>query len=121
MYAYNRNRNAVFHHEFTLSENYIAIEPIRPARLIGNYPNPFNPETIIRFIVDSEHTSVNVSIYNIRGQKVRTLVDDVYRSGDFSMTWNGTDEFDREVGSGIYFYRLQTEDHIETRKMILLK
>jgi hypothetical protein len=98
-------------------------------RLIGNHPNPFNPETIISFQVEnwdafsqnSHEDKVTIEIFNIKGQKVRTLVDDVFAPGTYSVAWNGTDDFDREVGSGIYFYRMQTENISQTRKMVLIK
>jgi hypothetical protein len=90
--------------------------------LIGNYPNPFNPTTSILFSVDSSsNTPVSISIYNIRGQLVRSLVDDVYASGEHSVVWNGTDNNGTSVGSGIYFYRFTAGDHVQTRKMIMIK
>jgi hypothetical protein len=90
--------------------------------LNANYPNPFNPTTTIVFSVGAISTShVSIDIYNIRGQHVRKLVDDVYTDGEHSVVWNGTDEAGRDVASGIYFYRMKTDDFSETRRMILLK
>jgi hypothetical protein len=101
--------------------------------LNANYPNPFNPTTTIVFSVNSEqriasseqepayHLPVTIDIYNIRGQHVRSLVDDVYTDGEHSVVWNGTDDAGREVSSGIYFYRMKTDDFSETRKMLLVK
>jgi len=85
-----------------------------------NYPNPFNPSTTIRFDIDkSEH--VALSVYNIRGQLVTTLVNNVLPSGAHSVVWNGLDDSGNNVSSGIYFYRLVTNDFSQTKKMILMK
>jgi hypothetical protein len=102
--------------------------------LLSNYPNPFNPYTTIRFSVAELPTStlwksktsaiktrVRIDIYNIRGQHVRTLVDDNYSAGEHSVVWNGTDDYGQNVTSGIFFYRLTTDEYSATRKMILLK
>jgi hypothetical protein len=90
--------------------------------LNSNYPNPFNPETSISFTVGSEqHQQVDIEIFNIKGQKVRTLVSEVYEVGEHSVVWNGTDDNGRSVASGIYFYRMTAGDFTATRKMILMK
>ena len=60
-------------------------------------------------------------MYNIRGQHVKTLTNEYYSSGTHSVQWNGTDSIGRSVGSGIYFYRLQSENHDAVKKMILMK
>jgi len=89
-------------------------------RLNNNYPNPFNPETKISFVLSNE-TDVTLVIYNITGQKVMTLVDDKLRQGDHSFVWKGQDNYNRPVSSGIYFYRLNAGQYSETKKMLLLK
>jgi hypothetical protein len=95
--------------------------------LIGNYPNPFNPETIIRFSVGAISTAtegilpVRIDVYNIRGQHVRTLVDGLFESGDYDIAWNGTDENDNPVASGVYFYRMVSGEHTEVKRMLLMK
>jgi hypothetical protein len=92
-------------------------------RLSANFPNPFNPETSIKFTVGSmsSSTHVSINIYNIRGQKVRSLVNDIYETGEHSVVWNGTDDHGRSVGSGIYLYKMETGSFTETRKMVLIK
>jgi M6 family metalloprotease-like protein len=89
--------------------------------LLNNYPNPFNPETIIHFQVADANENVRIEIFNIRGQLVRTLANNTYIAGEHSVVWNGTDDYGQSVAGGIYFYRLTTEDFSTTRKMILLK
>jgi hypothetical protein len=88
--------------------------------LKGNHPNPFNPETRISFALSSASETV-VQIYNIRGENVRTLINEQLDAGHHSVIWNGTDDNDRSVASGIYFYKFKTDNFNETRKMLLLK
>jgi len=88
--------------------------------LAANYPNPFNPSTSIAFGLPSP-TRVRLSIYNILGQEVASLVDDLLPAGRHELVWNGHDGQDRPVSSGVYFYRLQTDQFNQTRKMMLIK
>jgi M6 family metalloprotease-like protein len=102
------------------------IVKVRPeAFLSQNYPNPFNPTTEIAFeipvIENISSNYVNISVYNIRGQKIKTLLDGIYPSGQHSISWNGTDDIGNSVGSGVYFYRLSMGEIVETRKMIMIK
>lgn len=96
-----------------------------PARyqLAQNYPNPFNPDTDIRYQIGDSGSSVRTTlkIYNILGQEVRTLVDEVKQPGYYTVTWNGRDHSGNEVASGAYFYRMKAGDFVATRKMLLLK
>jgi flagellar hook assembly protein FlgD len=87
---------------------------------MGNYPNPFNPETTIRFAL-KKSGKVNIDVYNVRGQKVRTLFKGFKDSGMHSVVWNGLDDRGQALGSGIYFYRLTTDGFAETKKMVLMK
>jgi hypothetical protein len=96
----------------------------RPARyqLHQNYPNPFNPETNIEYSVAGEGpVQVGLKVYNVAGQLVKTLVDGVESPGEYEVTWNGRNENDEEVASGVYFYKLRVSDFVETRKMVLLR
>ncbi len=86
----------------------------------ANYPNPFNPSTTIRFNVPSEGM-VKLSIYNIKGQRVKELVNEKVLAGNHSVVWNGTDVNNRKVGSGIYFARVEHSGKSRVRKMMLLK
>lgn len=85
-----------------------------------NYPNPFNPETNISFDINRSGL-VKLEIYNLKGQKVKTLVNDKFEVGRHSVVWNGRDDSDKEVASGIYFYRIKNGEKSLTRKMILMK
>ena len=86
-----------------------------------NYPNPFNPTTTIGFTL-RERSHVSLRIYNVAGQLVRTLVDEVRVPGvSHSIDWDGRNARGSSVASGVYFYRLVTKDATMTRKMVLLK
>ena len=89
-------------------------------KLIGNYPNPFNPNTTIAFEI-VKPTNVNIAVFNIRGQKVNTLVNEFMQAGSHNVTWNGIDENGLDVASGFYFYRLQTDDGVDVKRAILMK
>jgi hypothetical protein len=92
----------------------------RRFHLYQNYPNPFNPTTSIMFTVPARaHT--NLSIYNIEGRLVKTLVDAEIEGSVKTVTWSGTDSRNHPVSSGVYFYRLRAGDDVMTKKMILLK
>ena len=85
-----------------------------------NYPNPFNPTTTISYDIASE-SNVRIDIYNIRGQKVKTLVDEHHIAGRYKADWHGNDDNNRNVASGVYFYRMSTSDYSSTKRMLLLK
>ena len=87
----------------------------------SNYPNPFNPSTIIKYLLQKD-SFVNVSIYNIKGQKVATLVDEKLLTGNHSIVWNGKDKDGNSVSSGVYFYKIETDKNQKTiNRMVLLK
>jgi len=85
--------------------------------LLGNYPNPFNPTTTISYNLAND-SHVVIDIYNIKGQKVKTLVNDRVVAGTHNAVWNGQDDSSKNVGSGIYFYNMKTDNYSSTRKMI---
>ena len=85
-----------------------------------NYPNPFNPTTEIAFDVPSR-SHVTLAVYNVLGQHVTDLADEVFAPGRYTADWDGTSQSGSSVASGVYFYRLETENYIETKKMMLLK
>ncbi|MFC1541468.1 Ig-like domain-containing protein [Candidatus Latescibacterota bacterium] len=88
--------------------------------LSPNYPNPFNPTTTISFST-AELSNVNVTIYNLLGQHVKTLVSEIKPAGTYSVVWNGTNESGVAVTSGLYFYRFEADSNSQTRKLMLLK
>lgn len=90
-----------------------------------NYPNPFNPATTIQFNVKGSEfrkpVRINLTIYNILGQRLRTLVDEEKFPGEYEVIWDGKDGNQKEVASGVYFYRLRTDVYTETKKMLLIR
>jgi len=88
-------------------------------RLEQNYPNPFNPTTNIRYSLKG-NTKVKLSIYNVLGEKVKTLINK-RQSGTHTVKWNATNEAGMKVSSGIYFYKIKTVNHTKMKKMMLLK
>jgi len=88
-------------------------------RLLNNYPNPFNPTTTINFSLQS-NTEVELTVYNIKGQKIKTLIKNEFIKGTHSIIWNGDDESGKNVSSGVYFYKLNVNGKTEAMKKCLL-
>ncbi|KAA3598429.1 MAG: T9SS C-terminal target domain-containing protein [Calditrichaeota bacterium] len=88
--------------------------------LSQNYPNPFNPTTRIEFAIP-QVSNVQLQIFNVKGRLVKELANSKMNVGFYNFDWNGTDSNGTKVSSGIYFYKLETEGFIQTKKMILLK
>ncbi len=97
--------------------------PVAPVEisLYQNYPNPFNPSTTISFDVAQTSSFVNLEIYNMKGQKVKQLVNEQLSSGQHSIVWNGNDDSNNPVSSGVYLYKLKAGSYTSTKKMILMK
>ncbi|MBC8147184.1 MAG: T9SS type A sorting domain-containing protein, partial [Bacteroidetes bacterium] len=88
---------------------------------LSNYPNPFNPSTTIKFYLPI-NSFVNLSIFNIKGQKIKQLINEETPKGNKSVVWNGIDETGNSVSSGIYLYHIQTDqDQVSIKRMILMK
>jgi len=96
-------------------------DQITPLNLLSqNYPNPFNPETTINFSL-AEDDNVELTIFNLRGEKIRVLVREQREAGSYSIIWDGSDDNGNKVASGIYFYSLNTSQYSATRKMVMIK
>lgn len=95
-------------------------QALKAFELHRNYPNPFNPETNVGFNL-KQASHVRLQIYNLRGQKVKTLMSGWKAAGDHSTVWDGTDSDNQPVGSGVYFYKLETQTGMELKKCLLLK
>ena len=93
---------------------------IKDFRLFQNFPNPFNPATTISYHLPKD-AKVNLQIYNLLGQEVRTLVNQTQTAGDNLVVWDGKDDSGQIVNSGLYIYRLETENTAIHRKMLFLK
>jgi len=98
------------------------VRPNTPAiySLSQNFPNPFNPSTVINYSMERKG-KLNISIFNILGQHVKTLVDAEVEAGAGQVIWDGTDQGGSGVASGVYFYKMTTDKYVETRKMALMR
>jgi choice-of-anchor B domain-containing protein len=85
-----------------------------------NYPNPFNPNTSIKYVL-KEDAKVSMKVYNMRGQLVKTLVNEQQTAGVKNVVWNGSDENGIQVTNGVYIYKIQANDFAQSKKMIFLK
>ena len=88
--------------------------------LFQNYPNPFNQETIIRYSLPWD-CAVKLSVYNLLGRQVKTLVDERQSADDYEVTWDGKNEQGQDVASGVYFFRIDIGELIDTKKMVILR
>jgi len=116
------NCYAVLEIEFPIDEGNENNDSTIPqvVNLQQNYPNPFNPSTSIAYSLNTNE-KVNLEVFNLKGQKVKTLVSEFQTSGDYNAVWNGDDEAGKSVGSGVYFYKLRTGKNTSAKKMILMK
>lgn len=104
--------------EPTSNSDEVAVPHLNHLR--GNYPNPFNPSTTIELSINNPGKT-SLSIYNLRGQKVRSLIDDHMVSGLHKVVWNGKDDQGKEVGSGIYLIRMESKGYTMSKKITLIK
>ncbi len=100
-------------------ENQLDIVPVT-TRLYKNYPNPFNPETTISFDLP-QRGKVELVVYNLKGQKVKSLINKEIDKGTHKIIWNGRNSQGKEVASGVYYYRLSCGNYTKTNKMVLMK
>lgn len=87
---------------------------------LSNFPNPFNPTTTLYFSLSSE-ANILLNVYNLKGQLVRSLTSGQYTSGSHSVAWDGKDDENKPVCSGLYLYKLITNDQVISKKMLILK
>ena len=88
--------------------------------LVQNFPNPFNPDTAIRFSLPAPE-AVELAVYNVAGQRVATLVQGLRQAGVYTVQWDGRDDGGRRLASGVYLYRLRTDSREQTQKLLMLK
>jgi hypothetical protein len=105
----------------TLEETEPDVPEVFVTALRQNYPNPFNPDTTIKFSLSDDYDMVELKVYNLLGQVVRTLVDRPLAKGEYTEVWDGRDNSGKTVTSGIYFYRLTTPTYNKVHKMMLVK
>lgn len=106
-------------HQLTTNETDMITEA-KPFELHSAYPNPFNPQTTISFTINQSN-QIKLEIFNIKGQRVKSLADGVFEKGTHNIVWNGTNDFNEPVGSGVYFYRIMNGSVNEIKKVMLIK
>ncbi len=119
-YRGNYRRTGNYQHNILVTPADPVTPPVTTAHLFQNFPNPFNPVTTIQFSLP-HNGEVNLEIFNIRGQKVKSLINQSMDAGTHKILWNGSDSNEHPVGSGIYFYKLRVANFTSVKKMILLK
>ena len=122
---HNESNEWIYSSPSPLSQNQIMnihqdIEVVKDFSLSQNYPNPFNPITSIYYTIP-KNGFVNISVYDITGRKVKSLVNKVQYSGENSVNWNGTNSLGETVAGGMYFYSIQIENFKDTKKMLFIK
>ncbi len=104
----------------TVNVNITPAETPKSTKLAQNFPNPFNPSTTIKFDL-KDKGFVTLKVYNVAGQLVRTLVNGVKDANTYTVTWDGKNDRGGAVASGIYFYKMDTKDFSQTKKMVMLR
>lgn len=130
VYSYQGNRNPFIDHPEWVTYVFlgymspvadeIPASALQAASIESIYPNPFNPTTIVDLVLN-QAGAVRVDIFSLDGVRVRTLMDEVRPAGEFSLRWSGMDDTGKRVGSGAYFFRVQSGEVTDTRKVLLLK
>ena len=105
--------------EFTLVKSEISVEPVIFG-LQGSYPNPFNPSTTINYSVETGGLT-SLIVYDMMGREIKSLVSGYLTPNHYSVVWNGKDNADRQVPSGIYLYRLTSGKFTDMKKVMLMK
>jgi flagellar hook assembly protein FlgD len=100
--------------------NVTPAETPKSTKLAQNFPNPFNPSTTIKFDL-KDKGFVSLKVYNVAGQLVRTLVNGERDANSYTVTWDGKNDRGGAVASGIYFYKMETKDFSQTKKMVMLR
>jgi flagellar hook assembly protein FlgD len=114
------NQSVTVNFIMIVSANEDEILPVTATTLNGNYPNPFNPETSISYAI-KDAGSVSLEIYNLKGQRVRSLVHGTQTTGHYRIVFDGKDDHGQPLSSGVYLYRLTTGTYTSTRKMMLME
>ena len=112
----------IYAQKLHLEPTYVDEELVEPIEILSNYPNPFNPETTIYFETINLHELAQIEIYNVKGQKIKQLEIINLKLGINNVVWDGNNQNDQPVASGIYFYQLNVDNKIiASKKCLLLK
>ena len=119
-YSTNTNESGFFSITIIFTD-YVARKDIVPSNFIvlRNYPNPFNPSTIIYYELPKSE-NIEIKIYDILGREVRTLFSDFHKAGTYTLEWNGRNDWNSPVAAGVYFCRLKTKDNFIVHKIFFV-
>lgn len=130
VYSFQGNRNPFIDHPEWVSYVFLGymspvvdevpMPALQAASIASIYPNPFNPTTNVDLVLE-QAGNVRVDVYSLDGIRVRTLLDEMRPAGEFSLRWSGLDDGGKRVGSGAYFFRVESGEASDTRKVLLLK
>jgi hypothetical protein len=121
MMRYQVVRDIIAWMENPISSDITEVEDLPKVNSLSqNFPNPFNPTTSIKFGLRSK-SNVSIKIYDVAGRLVKTLVNEVRDAGSYTVTWDGTNNHSSTVASGVYFYKMNTMEFEQTKKMVLLR
>jgi hypothetical protein len=114
-------RNVVAWMENAVNSDITEVDEVPKVNTLSqNFPNPFNPTTTIKFGLRSK-SNVSIKIYDVAGRLVKTLVNEMREAGRYEVTWDGTNNHNSTVASGVYFYKMNTKEFEQTKKMVLLR
>ncbi|MGE5431610.1 MAG: discoidin domain-containing protein, partial [Syntrophomonadaceae bacterium] len=119
-WGYSLYELEVFGQSTTGTKNNESVQEHFSYRLMDNYPNPFNPATTITYEV-AERSHVRIDIINLLGQVIATLTNSEQNPGVYSIRWNGRDDAGRSAASGVYLYRMQSDNFSQIKKLLLMK
>lgn len=119
-YIYTTRATTVRDNQTAVDAAHASIYAPKYTILYDAYPNPFNPQTTLQFAVPAAQ-AVNLSIYDVHGQLVKTISDQTYPAGTYTIQWDGTDEQNKPLQSGVYFYRFVSDTFEQTKPIVLLK
>ncbi|MBC8384551.1 MAG: T9SS type A sorting domain-containing protein [Candidatus Cloacimonetes bacterium] len=110
----------IFDDSTGISKDFVEFISKVPIQFLKNFPNPFNPVTQIQFELN-QSGRVSVEIFNVKGQKVKTILNEDLEHGKHSLLWKGTNKNERRVTSGVYFYKVSCDGEEKINKMIMMK
>ena len=119
--VYDEGESVPVEYAFTYTGTNAGNNIILTSKLKGNYPNPFNPVTTISFSTTESTENTDLTIYNLKGQKVKTLINEKLPAGNHQIVWGGKDENSKPVSSGVYFYKMKAGEYTFTNKMTLIQ
>lgn len=118
--AVDEIRKMVFDISTDVNDEINQTKVIESFKLFQNYPNPCNPSTTISYQIP-DYSNVSVNVYDLNGQLVKELLNETQNAGEYKVSWDGTNQTNFKVASGVYIYSVRCNEHLLSKQMILLK